>query len=250
MELDWTTFLLEVINFLILVWLLKRFLYQPVLNVIERRRQKIKADLLQAATEQDEAKLLKSQYEARLVDWEQEKRVALDTLAQKLAQERESRLKQLEAEMAQQHLKHQSRDQQQQALWRSQAETEALQLAGAFVARLLEGLTGPELDKRLQQLFIEQLTALPEVALVQLREDWQSGSSGIEVLSATLLEAKQQQLIRHALEQKLGPGKGSWQFSTDRNLIAGLRVSKGGWTLQANLQDELRFFTEAAVHEG
>ena len=66
MELDWTTFLLEVINFLILVWLLKRFLYQPVLEVIGKRRQKIQAELLQAATTQDQASQLKEQYEKRI----------------------------------------------------------------------------------------------------------------------------------------------------------------------------------------
>ena len=246
MELDWTTFSLEVINFLILVWLLKRFLYQPVLNVIEQRRQKIKADMVQAAAGQEEAKALKSQYEARLVDWEQEKRSAFDALEQQLAQERGNKLQQLDDELEQQRLKHQARDKQQQTLWRSQAEAKALQLGSTFAARLLQGLTGPELDMRLQQLFIEQLAVLPENALRQLRESWQDGSSNFEVLSATPLDAAQQQAIRQALELKLGPSDGRWQFTQDERLIAGLRVSIGGWTMHANLQDELRFFSEAA----
>jgi len=245
-ELDWTTFFLEVINFLILVWVLKRFLYQPVLNVIEKRRQKIKADMVQAAAGQEDAKALKNQYEARLVDWEQEKRSAFDALEQQLAQERSNKLQQLDDELEQQRLKHQAREQQQQTLWRSQAETRALQLGSAFAARLLKGLTGPELDLRLQQLFIEQLAALPENALRQLREGWQDGSSSIEVLSATPLSAARQQTIRQALELKLGPSDGRWQFTQDEHLIAGLRVSIGGWTMHANLQDELRFFSEAA----
>jgi len=48
---------------------------------------------------------------------------------------------------------------------------------------------------------------------------------------------------------KLGDSDGQWQFTQDESLIAGLRVSIGGWTLHANLRDELRFFSEAA-HEG
>ena len=246
MELDWTTFLLEVINFLILVWLLKRFLYQPVLNVIEQRRQKIKADMVQAAAGQEEAKALKNQFEARLVDWEQEKRSAFDALEQQLAQERSNKLQQLDDELEQQRLKHQTREKQQQTLWRGQAEAGALQLGSAFAARLLQGLTGPELDMRLQQLFIEQLATLPENALRQLREGWQDGNSGIEVFSATPLATARQQAIRQALELKLGPSDGRWHFTQDESLIAGLRVSVGGWTLHANLQDELRFFSEAA----
>ena len=38
MELDWTTFVLEVINFLVLVWILRRYLYRPVLNTLAARK--------------------------------------------------------------------------------------------------------------------------------------------------------------------------------------------------------------------
>ena len=37
MEINWTTFVLEIVNFLILVWLLKHFFYRPVLAVVARR---------------------------------------------------------------------------------------------------------------------------------------------------------------------------------------------------------------------
>ena len=40
MEINWFTVIAQVINFLILVWLLKRFLYKPVLNAIAEREKK------------------------------------------------------------------------------------------------------------------------------------------------------------------------------------------------------------------
>ena len=39
MSFDWWTFGLQVINFLVLVWLLQRFLYKPVRRIIEQRRE-------------------------------------------------------------------------------------------------------------------------------------------------------------------------------------------------------------------
>jgi F-type H+-transporting ATPase subunit b len=244
-QLDWTTFLLEVINFLILVWLLKRFLYRPVLNVIEKRRQRIEAELAQAARRQEEAQTLQHQYESRLADWEVEKRTALEVLEQEIATERGKRLEQLNAEQAQQRLKQQAQDEQMRTQWRGQAEAEALQLGSAFASRLLSGLAGSELDGRLQQLFLEQLRDLPEALLARLQEGWRDGAD-VEVVSATVLDAAAQEAIRQALIQRLGEGDGPWRFRQDEQLIAGLRVSIGGWILQANLQDELRFFTEAA----
>ena len=246
MELDWTTFLLEVINFLILVWLLKRFLYQPVLEVIGKRRQRIQAELQQAATTQDQANQLREQYETRLVEWEQQKRAAMERLSQEIAQDKEKRLRQVDEELQQQRQKHRVLDQQQQVLWRSQAESGALRLGGAFAARLLRELAGPEVDQRLRQLFVEQLQALPQSELARLQEGWQGNNPTVEVLSAAPLDAGQQDLIRQALEQAFGPCQGDWQFETDDKLVAGLRVSAGGWILQANLQDELQFFSEAA----
>ena len=246
MQFDWSTFVLEVINFLILVWLLKRFLYQPVLNVIAERRRKIEAELAEAAKGQEEAEALKKQYEARLAEWEREKRGALDSLEQQVAQERSKRLKQLDDELELQRLRQQARDQQQQTQWRSQAEAEALQLGGAFATRLLKTLSCAELDIHLQQLFIDQLAALSESTAREMRDGWQEGGAKVEVVSARPLDESRQQPIRQALEQKLGRLDGTWNFREDAQLIAGLRVSIGGWMLQANLQDELRFFTEAA----
>jgi F-type H+-transporting ATPase subunit b len=248
-ELDWSTFALEVVNFLILIWLLKRFFYQPVLNVIEQRRQQIREELSQASREQAEADQLKTRYEARLSDWETERQAARAALEQELVQERGKRLRQLDDELDRQRLKHAARDLQQQTQWRRQAETEALQLGAAFASRLLTTLAGPELDRRLQQLFIDQLTTLPESALKQLHQGRLDEAQRIEVVSALPLDESQQQAIRQALEQRIGPSQGQWQFRQDTQLIAGLRISIGGWLLHANLQDELRFFSEAAHAE-
>ena len=41
MDVDWITVSAQIVNFLILVWLLKRFLYRPVLNAMNRREQRI-----------------------------------------------------------------------------------------------------------------------------------------------------------------------------------------------------------------
>ena len=50
MDFDWTTFALEAVNFLILVWILKHFFYRPVLAVIEARRAESEKNLAQADT--------------------------------------------------------------------------------------------------------------------------------------------------------------------------------------------------------
>jgi F-type H+-transporting ATPase subunit b len=55
MLIDWFTVAAQTINFLILVWLLHRFLYQPVLAAIDAREAKIAAELKDAAAKKSEA---------------------------------------------------------------------------------------------------------------------------------------------------------------------------------------------------
>lgn len=73
MDLNWTTFFLEIINFLVLVWILKRFLYKPVLEAISQRKVVIDRTLADAKAKEARAQALGEQYQNRLSDWENEK---------------------------------------------------------------------------------------------------------------------------------------------------------------------------------
>ena len=59
MHLDWWTLGLQTVNFAILVWLLHRFLYRPVLQMIEKRRAEVQRrfDEAKAAEEKAAAQL-------------------------------------------------------------------------------------------------------------------------------------------------------------------------------------------------
>jgi F-type H+-transporting ATPase subunit b len=56
MLIDWFTVGAQVINFLVLVWLLKRFLYRPILDAIDAREQRIAAELADADAKRAEAR--------------------------------------------------------------------------------------------------------------------------------------------------------------------------------------------------
>lgn len=56
----------EIINFLVLLWLLKKFLYRPITEILDKRSQKIKEDLESAKRSKEEAAQLKKEYEKEL----------------------------------------------------------------------------------------------------------------------------------------------------------------------------------------
>ncbi len=238
MELSWSTFLLEIINFLVLVWILKRFLYKPVLNVIERRRADIEGRLTEAADRQREAEALKSGYEHRLADWEQERQQARDALARELVQERERRVAELEDELAQERERREVAEARRQTDALHKMESLALRQGAEFAARLLRVAAGPEVEARLLDLLVSGLGTLSPERLAAIRNHHGSDTDTASVATAHPLSEAQREALRAALSRVAGRDLVP-EFSIDTELLAGARVVLGTWVLAANIRDEL-----------
>ncbi|TNF35871.1 MAG: F0F1 ATP synthase subunit B, partial [Gammaproteobacteria bacterium] len=146
MELSWSTFILEIINFLVLVWILKRFLYRPVLNILEKRRQAIAQTLEDAEDQKTQATALEQQYQGRIKTWEQEKQQARDALKQELLSEKNRLLQQLQQELDNERQKAQVLNTRQQTEVLQQYQHTAHQQAAKFAGKLLQSVASPEME--------------------------------------------------------------------------------------------------------
>jgi F-type H+-transporting ATPase subunit b len=242
-ELNWTTFILEIINFLVLVWILQRFLYKPVLAVIARRREGIEHALNDAKQMRAEAKKLQHKYQGRLSDWEQEREQARAKLQQEIEAERTRQQKELETILAQEREKAEvAEERRMQDIIRKGEET-ALQQGARFAARLLQEVAGPELEARLLQLLLTDLQQLPAERLAKLRAGWAEPPADIRVTSAYPLSDEQQKQLQQILAETTALDV-PCQFSQDPELVAGLRIAIGSWVLAVNVRDELKSFAE------
>jgi len=250
-ELNWTTFVLEIINFLVLVWILKHFLYKPVQAVIARRRSAIEKDMADARAIRAEAETAEAQYRNRLHDWETEREAARQTLHEEIEAER-ARLKQsLADELQQEREKARVLEERRLDEDRRQAEAAAWALADRFLRQLLQQLAGPELEGRIIELLCHELASLPEKRGAALARAWKGNNDEVVVETAYPISKKQQEVIRQAFRQRLGPDtQKTWAFRTNTELIAGLHTSIGAWTLAANLRDEMKLFLEAGRENG
>jgi F-type H+-transporting ATPase subunit b len=245
MQLDLTSFILELINFAVLVWILHRFLYKPVLAAIDRRRAAVEKSLAQAKTARDEAAALKAQVEERLASWERERAEAKGKLAAELATQREKALAET-ARAAEQERARLEALQAKRELERERAgEQRALEQGAAFASRLLERLSGPELDARLVEMLAADLAALPQDKLRPLAEAARAAGGSVAVQSARPLPQAACVRLEQALSQSLGVECRA-QYAVDASLLGGVRVALGSWLLQADLSDELRFFSGGA----
>ncbi len=243
MEFNLSTFVLEIINFLILIWILQKLFYKPLLNVIAKRKQFIDQSLADAKNLKKEAEQQRSLYEDRQKLWEQEKQSAMTALQRQLDVEKATQLYQLNTDLEQERQKAKVTLSRQQQELQQQAEKQALQNGAKFASLLLEQTAGPELERRLFTLTLNKLTTLPEICKLNLTTPENKKSVVIKITSAFPLPIDMSQQLEQKLEGLIN-NRLNFQYHQDTALIAGLRLDIGAWVLNANLLHELIGFTE------
>jgi len=245
MELSWSTFVLEIINFLILIWILNRFLFGPVMKIINQRRAGIEKEMDDAKGLRQEAETLRKQYEHRLSDWEIEQRKSRDNLDQELEQVRAKKLAQIDSELQQEREKSEVISQRHLQEATRRIEEVALSQAAQFASNLLGQAAGPEVETRLIDLALQELAALPENRINELRAMWTEAPAEIGVDSVYALSSSRQQQLQQTLHELTGLDV-PVRFNRNAELIAGLQITIGPWVLRLNLRDELQSFAELA----
>jgi F-type H+-transporting ATPase subunit b len=241
-ELSWSTFLLEIINFLVLVWILKRFLFNPVRKVIARRRMEIDKRIQDTEALQVEAATLKQQYEERLSDWEAEKRQLHQALKQALEAEKADRLSEIAAQVEKERERSRVVQARQQEEWRRGMEETALRQGALFASRLLQAGAGAETEVALIERAIADLEELGQARIESFQTE-QSEKADIRITSAYPVCAQQQQRLQSQLARLFSAAR-PIRFEQDETLLAGIRIASGNWLLSCNIKDELRGFAE------
>lgn len=250
MQLDWTTFILEILNFLVLVWILQRFLYRPVLDLLAARQQKIAEETEGAHKLFADAEALRAQYESRLADWQQECEGKRCELHEQLTLLKQQELGKLKQALVDEEEKTRVRNQTLLTAREGELLRAVAGRAYAEAGLMLARLASAELTRRIAEVFVEDLAALPDNERMQLRNAAAAlkEKDSIEIVSAHPLASETRDALVAALHAAGGNTALQAKFSEDAALIAGLRAIVGECELRANLSDELEFFRRRVDH--
>jgi F-type H+-transporting ATPase subunit b len=243
MGFTWSTFILEIINFLILVWVLKRLLYVPIKKVILQRKETIQETLKQAEKLRGESKELQEKYENRLKDWEMEKEEKQKVFQQEMEKEKARQLSLLQESLKKEREIMSAREQQRIQTLINKNLQKSLSLAAQFSAQFLKRLATPELEIKIIEIFCDDFMHLSSSELSELIENLTHETIDIE--TAYSIADSQKELLLKILKKVLGD-QIQCNFNMDPNLLSGISIRIGSHQLQANLRDELKFFTEVS----
>lgn len=238
MELDATTFVLEIVNFLVLLWLLTRFLYRPIRNALDARAKADAEESDALAKRQAGLDARSHRLDERAAELSKRRADAESELDRAIADERKQKLAALSHEIDAEREKAHARIEEEAERARRQGDRELHRRAAGFVAGYLKRLASPAIEAAVVELFLADLAAQPDAAKTALREGWSQrtdSSARIEVTTAYSLPAPLRDRVQSEVSSAVGePLAADWRI--DPSLIAGISVHLPGHQLEASLR--------------
>lgn len=149
----------NIANLLILMYLLHRFLYKPVVGVMEERREKIQSDLEGARREKEEAEELRKTYEEKIAGASQEARTIIEEAHRKAREKGDEIVAQAREEARKEQERTRREIKRAQAEARAQLRDEVANVSLLAAGRYLEKNLS---DKEHYALMKKVIDELPE----------------------------------------------------------------------------------------
>lgn len=238
MLIDWFTVGAQAVNFLILVWLMKRFLYKPILDAIDAREKKIAQTLADADAKDTEAQKQSKEFQQKNDAFEEQRADLLAKATDEAKAERQRLLDEARevadtlSSKRQETLRHDARNQNQALAQRAQDEVFAI------VRQTLTDLASTDLEVRMVEVFIRRLRDMDDPAKASLGAALTTASSPAHLRSAFDLPLEQQAKIQTALNETFS-SEVALRFETKPDLVSGLELATNGQKLAWSISDYL-----------
>jgi F-type H+-transporting ATPase subunit b len=230
MQIDWITVSAQIVNFLVLVWLLKRFLYRPIVEAMQRRERRIAERVEKADAREREAEDKAREYLERREKLDRER----DDILASATEEAEHKRREL-LDSARDEVEAQRGEWQQQLARESddfaaglrQRTSEAVQ---AISRRALSDLADITLEARVVDVFVDRLRAADD----DTRDALARADGPLLVHSSFELDAQVRSRLTRALHETLA-SEIQVDYDRDSELLCGIELRHGhhrlGWNL-------------------
>jgi F-type H+-transporting ATPase subunit b len=238
MLIDWFTVAAQALNFLILVWLMKRFLYKPILNAIDSREKLIAKELTDADAKKAEAQKEHEEFQKKNEEFDQQRAALLTRATDEAKAERERLLD--EARKAadvlnakrQESLNHDAQNLNQAISRLTQTEVFAI------TRKALTDLATTSLEERMGEVFDRRLREMDEKAKSLLGDAFRKNSEPALIRSTFDLPAAQRVAIQNALNETFS-AEIHIRFETTPDLISGIELTTNGQKVGWSIADYL-----------
>lgn len=252
MHIDWFVFLAQIFNFLLLMYLLKHFLYGRIIKAMDDREAKIAARFAEAdelKTKAEEEALL---YEKRNQSLNEKKETMLNEATLAAEAKRKELMEKVRVEVD--AVKARWQDmliREQDAFFYDLRQRAAKQLY-ATARKALSDLADADLEERIVEEFLRRVQSLDEEKSTQLRKAISGGGNRVTIQSAFGIPAPRQTQIEEVLKKQITNGF-TIRYLQEPDIVSGIEMRVNGhkiaWSLNEYLETLVESLTETLQKE-
>jgi F-type H+-transporting ATPase subunit b len=240
MLIDWFTVGAQIVNFLILVWLLKHFLYKPILDAIDAREKRIAAELADADAKKAEAEKARTDFEDKNKEFDQQRSALLGKAADEAKAERERLIDQAKKDSESLRTNQADALRGDQIRMSSEITLLAEKEVFAIARKALTDLATVSLEERVGEVFTRRLRELDPKAKELLGAALKNSPQSVLVRSAFELPPVQRAAIQNALNETFSQVV-RIKFEDSQDAICGIELSANGqkveWSISSYLTE-------------
>ena len=230
MEIDWFTVIAQIINFLILVWLLMRFLYKPILAAIDEREKNIASQLEDAANKKSEARQEKELFIRKNEEFDREHATQLEE-AQKRVEAKKKRLyEEARQETNALRLKLEESVKQQEQELQETIKRRTKEEVFAIAGKTLSDLANAELEEQVVNVFIKKMRNLNEEDQKKFKKALRVSDGLIRIKSVFELSENLKQNLEMTMKE-LGEKDTKFQYTLEPELVSGIVLETADFQL-------------------
>ncbi len=238
MLFDWFTFFMQFLNFLFLAWLMKRFLYKPILKAIDERENHISSQLQDA----EEDKVKANRELDRLKELKKNLEIQQQVLMEKAAEDAEIHHRKL-LEKAREdadklRIKLHATLLSEQKNLSSEFMRKTQEEVFSIARRTLTDLASTDLETQMVRIFLDRINNMDPAAKETLKKAIINSNSKIIIRSCFDLEIKLKNLIKKTVEEQLAT-VAEFKFETAPHLIGGIALIAEGYMVVWSISDYL-----------
>jgi F-type H+-transporting ATPase subunit b len=220
MKFDIWTFLFQVINFLVLLFILKRVLYKPIREIIEKRRSLIQQRIEEAEKTKKEALELKENYQHDMDKLHELKSGMLEKMHEEVGQERKKLIGKAEEEAARVIEKEKAVFDTEKTRHEAELKDKAIEAVTLFAAKLLKDVSDENLHKAIYEKLFSELRGIA-FHVAEIKE--KDRPLTVDLLTAYPLSEAETGKLREAIESLLSQSV-LLKTIIDSSLIAGIKI--------------------------
>ncbi|MEO5909893.1 MAG: F0F1 ATP synthase subunit B [Pelobium sp.] len=233
MQINWFTVIAQLFNFLVLVWLMKKYLYKPILDAIDKRESKIATELADAKSKVSEAKKEQEDFQKKNDAFDADKKKMMNKATADAEKERQKLLDkaQTEAEALKNKMEQASKELQENlnADLVQKTQQQVLSIAKQALAQL----ASTTLEEQAVHVFIAKIKSLSAKEKTKFTDAFHSATNPVSIKSAFELSDKEQKNIKASIADLLGETS-DYAFETHPKTISGIELASNGYKLSWN----------------